>query len=72
MYVVSVQRNQFHRDYMIAPLTGIDSLSREETKKVDEIVTMESSSTEPIPRHYVTSDRKSFQCIHLKQGTCKR
>ena len=32
-YDASAQRNQFHRDYTIAPVKRIDSLSREETKE---------------------------------------
>jgi len=47
---------------------------------VDEIMTMENTSTEAMPGHYVTSifsantrsEGQSFQCLHtLRQGTCK-
>ena len=46
---------------------------------VDEIMTMENTSTEAMPGHYVTSifsantrsERQSFQCLHLRQGTRK-
>lgn len=46
---------------------------------VDKIMTMENTSTEAMPGHYETSifsastpsERQSFQCLHLRQGTCK-
>jgi len=46
---------------------------------VDEIMTMENTSIEAMPGHYVTSifsantrsERQSFQCLHLRQDTCK-
>ena len=45
---------------------------------VDKIMTKENASTEATPGHYETgiffasnqSERQSFQCLHLRQGTC--
>ena len=69
-YVANAQLNQFYRDYNTA---------RKQTK-VGAIITMENTSTEPVPGHYGTSifsantrsERQSFWRLHLSQGTSKR
>ena len=51
-----------------------------QTNLVDEIITLENTSTEAMPGQYVNSifsansrsERQSFQCLHLRQGRCKR
>ena len=47
---------------------------------VNEIMTIENTSTEAMPGHFVTrlgifsantrSERQSCQCLHIVQGTC--
>ena len=77
-YVFGAQRNQFHRDYLVASSSyGKLALLVKWKQRVDEIMIMENRSTEPMPGHYVPSTflantRKSLQCLHLRQGTCKR